>query len=254
MRPFGCDAWATLPDKRKDGKLSRQSVKGKLIGYMDRRGYRLWIPEWRVVLENRDVHFEEGQAKRTLPPRLDSGEVGKLFGDTEVGDNSGIIPDLRGIDVEESNGDELILDPHVPPVPIHGDFPLGYLDDDEPQPGPPPAIPEFEVPALPDVPLIPPPVHPVPLRRSARQKIPSTRYLESKDFETREKEAHEQGRDWASDTAFARVCADPWSFATSTEEQIIPSGYKQAMKHSDLWREPMQQEYNMLMEKKVWEL
>ena len=36
LRPFGCNCWATLPEVRKTGKLSRQAVKGRLLGYMGR--------------------------------------------------------------------------------------------------------------------------------------------------------------------------------------------------------------------------
>ncbi|GAW02791.1 retrovirus-related pol polyprotein [Lentinula edodes] len=259
LRPFGCQAWATLPEKRKDGKLSWQAVKGILIGYMDRRGYRLWIPEWRVVLENRDVRFEEGQAKRTFSRGLGTN---RGLGDTDVGDKSGITEDWRGFDVEELDVDDTMPEPQnppaaVPPVPMHGEIAPELLppaDDDEPRDLPPAAVPEFDNPALPELPLIPPPLHPQPLRRSARLKIPSTRYLESKEFEDREKEANDQGRDWATKTAFTRICADPWSFAMSTEVDSIPSGYKQAMKHPELWREPMELEYEMLMAKNVWTL
>jgi transposase InsO family protein len=45
LRPFGCDCWATLPERRTDGKLSCQAVKGKLVGYLGRRGYKIWVPE-----------------------------------------------------------------------------------------------------------------------------------------------------------------------------------------------------------------
>lgn len=49
LRPFGCECWVMLPRRRTDGKLGRQAVKGRLLGYMGRRGYRIWIPEMRKV-------------------------------------------------------------------------------------------------------------------------------------------------------------------------------------------------------------
>ncbi|GAW00622.1 retrovirus-related pol polyprotein [Lentinula edodes] len=55
LRPFGCRAWATLPESRREGKLARQAVECKLIGYMGRRGYRLWHPPSRTFMESRDV-------------------------------------------------------------------------------------------------------------------------------------------------------------------------------------------------------
>ncbi|GAW08691.1 Gag-Pol polyprotein [Lentinula edodes] len=76
LRPFGCKCWATLPRRRTDGKLGRQAVKGQLLGYMGRRGYRVWIPETKRIEESHDVTFEEGintndpdnPAERDLPP------------------------------------------------------------------------------------------------------------------------------------------------------------------------------------------
>jgi len=39
LRPVGCDAWAKLPERHRGGKLARQAVKGKMLGYVGRRGY-----------------------------------------------------------------------------------------------------------------------------------------------------------------------------------------------------------------------
>ena len=73
LRPVGCDVWAKLPERHRDGKLARQAVRGKMLGYVGRRGYRIWVPETRTVLESRDVRFEEGVPHRTLPVTADGG-------------------------------------------------------------------------------------------------------------------------------------------------------------------------------------
>ncbi|KAJ3924979.1 MAG: hypothetical protein NXY57DRAFT_968622 [Lentinula lateritia] len=162
-------------------------------------------------------HTNKGveMAKRTFSRQLDNDNG---VGDINVGNKLGITEDSCGLDVEESNVDDMMPEPQNPPAavpfPVYGNIAPELLPADDNEP----------------------------------------RNLSPPELENREREAKDQGKDWAAETAFARICADPWSFATITEVNNILLGYKQAMKDPDLWREPMELEYKMLMEKKVWTL
>jgi len=61
LRVSGCDAYVHVPkDKRK--KLDRKSERCIFIGYKDGlKGYKIWNPETRKVVYNRDVAFTEVQ-------------------------------------------------------------------------------------------------------------------------------------------------------------------------------------------------
>ena len=86
LRPIGCDVWAKLPERHRDGKLVRQAVKGKLLGYVGRWGWKIWLPEVRKIMESRDVRFEEGLPHRTLPLVANGGN--DRIGDSEDDPNS----------------------------------------------------------------------------------------------------------------------------------------------------------------------
>ena len=59
LRVFGCDAYVHVP-KEKRIKLDNKSERCIFIGYKDGlKGYKLWNPETRKVLYNRDVVFRE---------------------------------------------------------------------------------------------------------------------------------------------------------------------------------------------------
>lgn len=65
MRPFGCVAYAKIPDDVNDGKLAPRSIKCRLLGYYGVGAYRLWDAASGRIFKSRDVIFEEGPAKRT---------------------------------------------------------------------------------------------------------------------------------------------------------------------------------------------
>lgn len=52
----------------------------------------------------------------------------------------------------------------------------------------------------------------------------------------------------------ALIVQNPWAFALTSLEYWIPKSFKEAMQRPDLWWEPMQMEYDLLIEKGVWEL
>ncbi|KAJ3878285.1 hypothetical protein F5051DRAFT_439809 [Lentinula edodes] len=99
-----------------------------------------------------------------------------------------------------------------------------------------------------------------PVRHSRRGHILSRQYLENEEYENREQTALAKGEDWATDSTMVDqpltlIVQTLYLFVATSGELWVPQAYKQAMKHHpDLWREPMDREYKMLMEKRCWEL
>ena len=72
LRPFGCLAYAKIPDSINDGKLAPRSVKCVLLGYFGIGVYRVLDRSSGRIFKSRDVIFEEGKPKRTLYQTLGS--------------------------------------------------------------------------------------------------------------------------------------------------------------------------------------
>jgi hypothetical protein len=81
LRPFGCTAYARIPEEVIGGKLNDRSIKCVLLGYFGRDGYRLLDRSSGRIFRSRDVIFEEGVAHRTLEP--DSLSMGERVDDYE---------------------------------------------------------------------------------------------------------------------------------------------------------------------------
>jgi hypothetical protein len=64
LRVWGSVCWVTDLD-RTTGKLGLQAWKGRMVGYMGWRGYRIYNLERRAVYEVRNVMFEEGLPHRS---------------------------------------------------------------------------------------------------------------------------------------------------------------------------------------------
>ncbi|KAF5389240.1 hypothetical protein D9757_003484 [Collybiopsis confluens] len=141
LRRWGCRAWVTDLD-RTNGKLGRQAWEGRLVGYIGRRGYRIWDPVRKGVYPVRDVEFEEGTPRRTLST--------------------------------ESAGFDVDVEPATParlesiPTEIPGDRAAN----------PPPSIPS----PTSDAPNCTTPAAIAPLRRSERIRTASRRQLESEEY------------------------------------------------------------------------
>jgi hypothetical protein len=59
IRVWGCVAHVLIPDSNRD-KLLSKTKRCVMVGYPQRsRGYRLYDPESRVILESRNVKFLE---------------------------------------------------------------------------------------------------------------------------------------------------------------------------------------------------
>jgi hypothetical protein len=68
LRPFGSTAYAHIPTKISQSKLSPRSVKLVLIGYFGRTGYKLLNRSMGAVHKSRDVVFEEGRPHYSTDP------------------------------------------------------------------------------------------------------------------------------------------------------------------------------------------
>ncbi|KAF5336753.1 hypothetical protein D9757_015372 [Collybiopsis confluens] len=141
LRRWGCRAWVTDLD-RTNGKLGRQAWEGRLVGYIGRRGYRIWDPVRKGVYLVRDVEFEEGTVKRTLSA-----------------ENAGF-----DVDVEPATPARIELIPAERPDGADVNPPSSILTPAvaAPQPALPAAI--------------------APLRRSERIRVASRRQLESEEY------------------------------------------------------------------------
>ena len=60
FRVFGCLAWYHLP-KEKRTKLDAKSIKGIIIGYLQNKQYKVWLPERSIAVVSRDVTIVEDQ-------------------------------------------------------------------------------------------------------------------------------------------------------------------------------------------------
>ncbi|GAW10056.1 retrovirus-related pol polyprotein [Lentinula edodes] len=222
LRPFGCEAWATLPETRKDGKLARQAIKGRLLGYMGHRGYRIWVPEWKTIIESRDVKFEEGIAKRTQSD--DKISLGSNGDAEDIKSGAPLESDLAPSS-----------SPSTPPS-------LSQLSPLTPIPSEPDSFPQSPIPDS-----IPTPKPPAPTStRVLRERTGGSMNIDQLVWK-------EMG--WnRPDTAFTLVAHEPWAFASTHDERWTPRNFKEAKLRWDLWGPPAQAEYDALMEKGVWEL
>ncbi|KAF5358872.1 hypothetical protein D9757_012294 [Collybiopsis confluens] len=172
LRRWGSKCWVTDLD-RVDGKLGRQAWQGRMVGYMGRRGYRVWDPVRKGVYPVRDVICEEGI------PRQTSGVV-------PVSDG----PIFDDVDVEAEQPGRTEVETNIPTTE-----PSAEIKDN------PAMIPNDQIPPGPLEPL--PPVDIPPMRRSGRIRTASARqllHLESQDDEIR---AREGGEEWANAVVLA---------------------------------------------------
>ena len=83
MRTFGCTAYAHIP-KDERHKMDSKMVRCVFIGYdLQRKGYRLYIPERKRVMVSRDVIFDERYTPTILLPYNDDTM------DDDQGDDAG---------------------------------------------------------------------------------------------------------------------------------------------------------------------
>ncbi|UYV77695.1 K02A2.6-like, partial [Cordylochernes scorpioides] len=60
LRAIGCETFVHVPKQRRNSKLQPRATKGILVGYsLQGRGWRIWIPEKRQVVESINCVFKE---------------------------------------------------------------------------------------------------------------------------------------------------------------------------------------------------
>lgn len=214
-----------------------EAIKGRLLGYMGRIGYRVWIPESKKIEESHNVTFEEGPAHRTCSTT-----------ELEEENDEGITEEFpRTIFPESSKQHEEL--PNTTKDTGNNQLRWGTPE--------PIQTPELNQKEVPNIPVVQNP--PIPMRHSTRGHIPSRRYLESAEYGDREQTVHDRGEEWSTDTPvtenpLALIAQNPYAFAATSGELWVPQSYKQAMKQAELWQAPMEKEYKMLVDKGCWEL
>ncbi|KAF5370491.1 hypothetical protein D9757_013116 [Collybiopsis confluens] len=161
LRHWGCKVWVTDLDHI-EGKLGRQSWEGRFVGYVGRRGYRVWDPVRKGIYPVRDVIFEEGMPRRT------TGVIAQ---------SNGPIFDL---DVEPDQ-----------PIQIETEATTSVPDttDTTPLVGADPEPPAAVDPLADIAPT---------LRRSARIRTPSSQQLLHLESQEEENRARDRAEDWAN--------------------------------------------------------
>lgn len=233
LRPWGCLAWAKVPDELIRSKLDPRSVKTRLVGYAN-GGYRLYDQGTRSIVTSRDVIFEEGTGHRALTTL--NPEEDELTATADPVPNQtapGILPTRQPIAPRIRHDRPL----HPDPTATHD-----HNDDIPGQPAPP---------------TNPPPTQ--PLRRSNRLTRPTPALLAAQETMQRERDAREEGEDWAvGDEAPAALQVEgPYAYLSMLgggDDSGVPKTYQEAMKRPDLWKPAMEEELKIMGDRGVFDL
>lgn len=124
---FGATAFLGVP-KQLRKKLDMRAKKGIMVGYAQRtRGYRIWIPAERKIVESINVNFEESGNGAVLAPRNKTVRVlseSSDFSDSESGEDthSQILSDDKSVHKfisKNQQQDPIPGTSELPPVPIN---------------------------------------------------------------------------------------------------------------------------------------
>ncbi|KAJ3846008.1 hypothetical protein EV368DRAFT_89729 [Lentinula lateritia] len=159
-------------------------MKGKLLGYMGQRGYRIWIPKTKGIEESHNVTFEEDAPHRTCWPEV-----------------------VEDIAEEETN--------NAPRDP----GPTGLI--------------------------------PKPTETANRDPydMSDNGYLAQRHRQPRIKLSTWRLKNHPNLNQSGTVKEDISHPATTTGDLWVPQSFQQAMKWADLWREPMEREFQTLVVK-----
>jgi hypothetical protein len=257
LRVWGSTCWVTDLD-HVEGKLGAQAWKGRMVGYMGRRSYRVYDLERRAVYEVRNVTFEEGISHRIRlnieEPEAD--DPGTIFNTPDI-DNDGLI----SVDIKELPDQNEDLHPsQEQDDPADHVSPLLRVPIDVPMPAP-------NVPP-PHPPIIPHAQVPQPIQRPRRVPKPTEAVLRSRMYLEREAEARRSKEDWAWEShtpraSMACVIEDydvesPYialaSVLKGDRDHRIPRNFREAMKDKETWMPAMQKEVDQLRDKGVYRL
>lgn len=234
--PWGCLAWAKVPEELIRSKLDPRSVKARLVGYAN-SGYRLYDPRSRTIVTSRDVIFEEGIGHRPLMV------LDEMRDDETPHETTLPAPSAPGL-----------LLPHQPVAlrirqgdgPLYPDDTLDHVASDNRA-----LIPAPPARTIPDAP-------PPPPRRSTRLARPTPALVAAKETLQREQDARENGEEWATDRMPGALLAEgPFSYLSTLspdDEMGVPKTHKEAMQRPNLWQPAMDEELKVMADRGVFEL
>uniref|UniRef100_A0A2N9J8U9 Integrase catalytic domain-containing protein n=1 Tax=Fagus sylvatica TaxID=28930 RepID=A0A2N9J8U9_FAGSY len=153
LKVFGCKTFAHVP-KEQRLKLDDKATPCIFVGYGDAEfGYKLWDPKKKKMIRSRDVVFHENENIKDFKKSEKSKSTVEGVSDlTPTSSSSDIATDIEEVQVE-NYGDE--------PAEVDGD---DAIDTEGVEQGEQPIPPEMEEPQV---------------RRSTRERHPSTRYSTS---------------------------------------------------------------------------
>ncbi|KAJ3830840.1 hypothetical protein F5878DRAFT_668275 [Lentinula raphanica] len=225
LRRWGSKVWVTDLD-HVEGKLGRQAWEGRMVGYVGRRGYRVWDPRRKGVYPVRDVEFEEGVPRRTLQdPSVTLPEDGNVNLGTDQTDRS------EDLSSSEENPTQTTTSEPTSSFPPSSSLPSDPSDS---------PMQHEPAPAIPDIP-------PPPLRHSTRLRTPSARLLQSLEHEKDADRARAEAEEWANIVVLASTIKGGGVIG-------IPKSYSDAMKSPEDWLPPMTKEIDSLQSRGCWTL
>jgi hypothetical protein len=127
LRPFGCTAYARVPEEVIGGKLNDWSIKCILLGYFGRNRYCLLDRSSGRIFRSHNVIFEEGVVHRTLEPgplsageQVDDYEDHVMLSEPEASDVPSIQDDERtqGLVLAHLTAPTLTITPTVTPPTV----------------------------------------------------------------------------------------------------------------------------------------
>jgi hypothetical protein len=217
LRAWGSVCWVKDLDD-KEGKLGKQLWKGAMVGYMGRRGYRVYDHARSRVFQVRNAIFEEGAPHRT---RIAVPEDEALPQDTSI---------FEGTNVPPPGPPALDVPPVQPPTPL---------------------VPPPDVPILPRRSECAPKPTRALLDMHASSEMEAIARTAKEDWarDNTQPTANAVDVDWETfDDALLR---NPWAFASSIKGSI-PRSYRDAMREPEKWMPPMQAEFDQLEAQGVW--
>ncbi|KAF5334024.1 hypothetical protein D9758_017415 [Tetrapyrgos nigripes] len=236
--PFGSVGFAHIPAKTGRGKLDARGYKCQMVGYDGRKVYVVKRWETNEVYRSSDVVFERSEGHWILALEGENDEMLFL--------------------VQTPKSEPSIPDSIPDSTPSTSSSPSTPMTMDKTQPAL--NVPEkrtcrtqAEIWAT------------VPTRSSTRSRNLTQQFVESKEYEDREKEANERGELWTKDDEEDRELLlefdeedSPNALKAHLETVIepdntwIPHSYNEAMKHPDLWMKPMEKELAKLDSRKAF--
>jgi hypothetical protein len=130
LKPFGCRAFVGTPKQHRK-KLDMRAKRGVMVGYaLQTKGYRIWIPDERRIVETINVSFEENQlpfkkVNISSGSELDPNAIVKT-----VKPNNNTVKFNQEDDKESSSDEDEISERSVKPE-YRSDEETDYEDHDE---------------------------------------------------------------------------------------------------------------------------